>query len=54
MYVQMDPLENPLSTRPIQMGREMLIELYPTQRFYFIDNLDAKFGDGSVLTWIRT
>jgi len=54
MYLQMDPLDNPLSTRPIQTGREYSIEPYPNARFGFIDNPDRQFGAGSVLTRTRT
>ena len=50
----MDPLYNPLGTRPIQMGREMLIEPYPNQQFGFIDNPDRQSGSGSVPTRTRT
>ena len=50
----MDPLYNPLRTRPIQMGREMSIEPYPNRQFGFIDNPDRQSGTSSVWTWIRT
>jgi hypothetical protein len=36
----MDPLEDPLKTRPIQTGREMSIEPCPNGQFGFIDNPD--------------
>ena len=54
MYLQMDPLDNPLSTRPIQRGREFSKELYPNGRFGCIDNPDCQFGAGSVPTRTRT
>jgi hypothetical protein len=50
MYLQMDPLEDTLRTRPIQMGWEMSIEPYPKRQFRNIDDPDRQFGDGSVLT----
>jgi len=50
MYLQMDPLEDPLRTRPVQTGREMFIEPYPNWQFGFIDDPDRQFGDGSVPT----
>jgi len=52
--VQMDPLDNPLTTRPIQTGWELSIELYPNWQFRCIDDLDLIFGNGSVLTRTRT
>jgi len=48
----MDPLGIPLTTRPIQTGWEFTIELYPSRRFGFIDNLDLQLGSGS--GWTRT
>jgi len=48
----MDPLGDPLTTRPIQMGWEFTIEPYPSQRFGFIDNPNRRFG--SALGWTRT
>ena len=54
MYLQMDQLEEPLRTRPIQTGREMSIEPYPNLQFGFVDNPDRQFGAGSVLTRTRT
>ena len=50
----MDPLENQLRTRPIEMGTEMVIKPYPNQQFRFIGNPDRQFGDGLVPTWTRT
>jgi len=50
----MDPLGDPLTTRPIQLGWEYTIDLYPSWRFGFIDNLDCQFGSGSGLTRIQT
>jgi len=46
----MDPLNNPLRTRPIPMGREMSMEMYPNRQFGFIYNLDRQSGSGSDLT----
>jgi len=50
----MDPLYNPLGTRPIQTGREMSMEPYPNRQFGFIDNPDRQSGSGSVPTRTRT
>jgi len=50
----MDPLGDPLITRPIQTGLEFTIELYPSWLFGFIDNPDRQFGNCLVLTWTRT
>jgi len=52
--LQMDPLYNPLGTRPIQMGREMSMEPYPNRQFGFIEDPDRQSGSGSVLTCTRT
>ena len=50
----MDPLGDPLTTRPIQMGWEFTMEPYPSGQFWFIDDADRQFGNGSVWTRIRT
>ena len=50
----MDPLYNPLRTRPIQTGREMTMEPYPNRQFRFINDPDRQYGSGSVLTRSRT
>jgi hypothetical protein len=50
MNLQMDLLNNPLRTRPIQTGREMSMELYPNRQFGFIDNPDRQSGSASVPT----
>jgi hypothetical protein len=50
----MDPLCDPLTTRPIQMGWEFTMELYPSGQFGFIDDPDRQFGNGSVWTRTRT
>jgi len=50
----MDPLGDPLTTRPIQTGCEITIELYPSGWFWFIDDPDRQFGNGSVSAWTRT
>jgi len=54
MYLQMDPLNNMLGSRPIQMGREMSIEPYPNWQFGFHDDPDRQSDCGSVLTRTRT
>jgi len=54
VYLQMDPLDNPLSTHPIQTGREFSIELYANGLFRLIDNPDSQSGPGLVLTRTRT
>ena len=56
MNLQMDPLYNPLRTRPIQTGREMSMELYPNSQFGFIDNPNRQSGSGLVpiLAWTRS
>jgi len=54
MYLQIDPLEDPLRTRPIQIGREMSIKPYPNWQFGFIDDPDRQSGDGAVSTQTRT
>lgn len=54
MNLQMDPVFNPLRTRPIQICSDMLMELYPIQQFRFIDNPDRQSGSGSVPTPTRT
>jgi len=52
----MNPLYNPLKTRPIQTGREMSMEPYPNRQFGFIDDPDRQSGSGSVptRTWTRS
>jgi len=50
----MDPLGNLLTPRPIQTGWEFTIEPYPGGRFGYIDDLDSRFGNGSVCTRTRT
>jgi len=54
MNLQMDPLDNPLTTRPILTGCEMSIEPYPNSCFGCIDDPDPQLGNGSVLTRTRT
>ena len=54
MHLQMDPLDNPLSTHQIQTGRVFSKEPYPNGRFGFIDNPDRQFGAGVVPTRTRT
>ena len=50
----MDPLCDPLTTRPIQTGWEFTMEPYPSGQFRFIDDPDRQFGNGSVWTRTRT
>jgi len=50
----MDPLGDPLTTCPIQMGQEVSLEPYPKRRFGFIDELDSHSGNGLVWTWTWT
>jgi len=47
----MDPLCNPLTTRPIQMAWEISIAPYQDWPFGCIDLIDCQSGNGSVLTW---
>jgi len=56
MYLQMDPLDNPLSNHPIQTGGEFSKEPYPNGQFGFIDHPDRQFGTGLVpiRTWTRS
>ena len=56
MNLSMDPLGDPLTTRPIQMGGEFTMEPYPSGQFRFLDNPDLQFGNGSVWTqtWTRS
>jgi hypothetical protein len=54
MNWQMDPLEDPLKTRPIQIGSVMSIEPYPHGQLKFIDNPDRQFAHSSVPTRTRT
>jgi len=50
----MDPLGDPLKTRPIQTGWEFTMEPYPSGQFGFIHDTDHQFGNGLVWTGIRT
>jgi len=50
----MDPLGDPLTTRPIQTGWEFTFESYLSWRFGFIDNPDRHFDNRSVWTRTRT
>jgi len=52
--LQMDPLCDPLTTRPIQTGWEICIEPYPNWRCGCVDNPDRQFGTGSVVTRTQT
>jgi hypothetical protein len=52
MNVQMDPLDDPLSTHPIQTGWEFTMEPYLSGQFGLIDDSDCQFGNCSV--WTRT
>jgi len=53
MNLQMDPLDNPLTTSPIHTGCEISIELYPNWWFGCIDDPDCQFGNKSVPTRTR-
>jgi len=44
----MDPLGDPLTTRPIQTGWVFSMEPYPSGQFGFIDAADRQFGNGLV------
>jgi len=46
----MDPLNNPLTTCPIQTGCEMCFKPYPNWWFRCFDDPDRQFGNGSVPT----
>jgi hypothetical protein len=48
----MDPLGDPLTTRPIQTGWECTMQLYLWGQFGFIVDPDGQFGNG--LVWTRT
>jgi len=48
----MDPLDDPLTTRPIQVSWEICIELYLKRRFRWIYNPDRQFGYS--LGWTQT
>jgi len=50
----MDPLGNPLTTRPIQTCWEIGIEPYPNWLFGCVDNPDRQFGNGLVLSRTRS
>jgi hypothetical protein len=50
----MDPLCDPLTTRPIQTGWEFTMEPYPSGQFGFINDQDRQFGNCSVWTQTRT
>jgi hypothetical protein len=48
----MDPLCDPLTTRPILTRWEFTIEPNPSGQFVFIDDPVSQFGNG--LVWTRT
>jgi len=50
----MDPLGDPLTTRPILTGWECTMEPYPSGQFGFVDDPDRQFGNSSVWTRTRT
>jgi hypothetical protein len=54
MYLQRDPLENPLRYRRIETGRERSSKPYLNSQLGFMDNLELQFGNQSVTTWTRT
>jgi len=45
---------DPLTTRPILMGWEFTMVPYPSGQFWFINDPDGRFGNGSVWTRTRT
>lgn len=45
---------DPVTTRAIQIGWEIAIQLYPCWWFRFIDTPNCAFGSSSVWTWART
>jgi len=53
MNLYMDPLGNPLTTRPIKTGWEFTMEPYLSGQFGFIDDRDRQFSNGSVWTQNR-
>jgi len=53
MFVKTDPLDKPLSSRPIRTGWELSIEPYRNWHLGCIDDPDHVFGDGSVPTQTR-
>lgn len=54
LTLQMDPLENPLTTHPNQLGWEISIKQYPKWKFRCIDDLDYHFGNSSVPSRTQT
>jgi hypothetical protein len=50
----MDPLGEPVTTRPIQTSSNIWIQPCPNWHFGCIDNPNRQFGNGSVLTRSRT
>jgi hypothetical protein len=54
MNLQMYPLDNPLTTRPIQTCREIIIEQYLKLQFRCIAKQEHKLGKGSVSTQTKT
>ena len=51
--LQMVPLDNPLTTRSIQMDWDISIQLYLKSQLGCIDNLDCQFGDSVNPNWTR-
>ena len=45
MNLQMDSLDNSLTTHPIQRGWQSSIELYWNYRFRYVDDLHSQFGN---------
>jgi len=56
MNLQTDPVDNLLTTHPIETGWEVSNQLYPSGQFRCIDDPDRQFGDSSVLiqTWTQS
>ena len=53
MNLQMDQLENPVTTHPIQTAWEISIERYRNWQFRCIDDPDCQFDNGLVSTRSR-
>jgi len=54
MNLQMDPVGDLVTTRPLQTGGEIAIEPHPKWWFRFIDSQDRHFSNGAVPFRTRT
>jgi len=54
MNLQMDPLDNLLTTLPLRTNGEISLAPYPNFQFRIIANLDWQFGNISVPTQTGT